>query len=185
MKNFPIFLFFILTQIFPFDNAAAQKNGEGVKKIVIIRHGEKPDKGENLSCEGLNRALKLVTVLHQKIGTPDYIFVPTVNTGKSTHTARMYQTIIPFAVKYNLEINTKYEVKDAESLVLSIKEKNGTILLVWEHKAIENILQQLGIKNPPHWGDNDFDSMFIITFQHGKPVLTKDKENITPANACP
>jgi hypothetical protein len=163
----------------------AQQSGAGLQKIVIIRHGEKPDKGDNLTCQGLNRALKLVNVLHQKIGTPDYIYVPAINTGKSTSTARMYQTVIPFAVKYNLDINSKYEVKNAEELVSSVKKKSGTILLVWEHKAIQEILKTLGIENPPAWSDNDFDSMFIITFRQGKATLTKDRENITPKNSCP
>ena len=45
------------------DNNLADKN----LKVVIIRHGEKPaDKsegGDNLSCQGQNRALQLPAVL--------------------------------------------------------------------------------------------------------------------------
>ena len=45
-------------------------------KVVIIRHGEKPtekpsdksDGGDNLSCQGQNRALQLPAVLIKKIG---------------------------------------------------------------------------------------------------------------------
>jgi hypothetical protein len=35
-------------------------------KVVIIRHGEKPETGDNLSCQGENRALQLPAVLYKK-----------------------------------------------------------------------------------------------------------------------
>src|ERR1700712_2128892 len=82
--------------------SSGQTATAGPEKIVLIRHGEKPDQGDNLSCQGLNRALQLPEVLHRKIGIPSAIFVPALNLGKSTGVARMYQTIVPFAVKYNL-----------------------------------------------------------------------------------
>ncbi|HEV7621607.1 MAG TPA: histidine phosphatase family protein [Flavisolibacter sp.] len=155
------------------------------QKIVIIRHGEKPDKGDNLSCQGLNRSLQLPSVLNKKIGVPDAIFVPALNVGKKTSAARMYQTIIPFAVKYNLSINTKYDVKDEAGVANAIKKENGTVLLVWEHKAIIKIIRALGITDQNiNWDDNDFDSMWIITYVNGKPVLHKETENIRPSAAC-
>src|SRR5947208_13816495 len=92
----------------------SQSTQSDLQKIIIIRHGEKPDKGDNLSCQGLNRALQLPSVIKSKFGLPDKIFVPTPNSGKSTSTSRMYQTIVPFAIKYNLKINTKYDVKDTK-----------------------------------------------------------------------
>ncbi len=185
LKNYFLLCFLGLLSVFAFEKATGQKKTGGVEKLVIIRHGEKPEKGENLNCKGLDRSLKLVNILHQKIGTPDYIYVPAINTGKNTSTARMYQTIVPFAVKYNLNINTKYDVKDAEALVNSIQKKTGTVLLVWEHKGVQNILKTLGVKNPPAWDDNDFDSMITITFPKGIATLSKDRENITPSNNCP
>ena len=181
---FPVLLPFVFIA-FPFAASVAQGSNDALRKVVIIRHGEKPDQGDNLNCQGLNRALKLVNVLHQKLGTPNDVYVPAINTGKSTSTARMYQTIVPFAVKYNVNINSKYDVKDAENLVNSVKKKSGTVLLVWEHKAVEDILKNFGIKNPPEWKDDDFDTMLIITFSKGKALLAKDRENITPAPNCP
>jgi hypothetical protein len=96
----------------------------------------------------------------------------------------MYQTIVPFAIKYNLKINTKYDVKDSEKLADALKKQDGTVLLVWEHKAISKIIKALGIAEKEHWDDNDFDSIWIVTYHNGTPVLTKDKENINPTNDC-
>jgi len=42
-------------------------------KLIFIRHGEKPADGDNLSCVGLNRALKLPEVLKAKFGIPDRV----------------------------------------------------------------------------------------------------------------
>jgi hypothetical protein len=152
--------------------------------VIIIRHGEKPENGDNLSCQGLNRALQLPAVLNKKFGVPDYIFAASVNTGKSTSTARMYQTIVPFAVKYNLSINTKNDLDDTKGLAQDILKRSGTVLVVWEHKHIDNILKALGVQNADKWADDDFDSIWIIDFKSGKPVLTKDKEGLTPAADC-
>lgn len=156
----------------------------GPQKIVIIRHGEKPEKGDNLSCQGLNRALQLSGVLYNKIGVPNQIYVPSLNVGKNTTIARMYQTIIPFAVKYNLNIDTKYGVKDIDKIASHIKQESGTILLVWEHKNILKIAMALGIKEKLMWDDNDYDTIWIITFSNGVAKLFKDKENIKPLSTC-
>jgi hypothetical protein len=160
-------------------------DGKSLQKVIIIRHGEKPEEGDNLSCQGFNRAFQLADVLYAKFKIPDYIFVPSIKTGKSTGTARMYQTIIPFAVKQNLNINTKYEVNDVPGLAASILKKNGTVLIVWEHNYILKIVQALSIKdNHLKWKGDDFDSIWIITFKNGNAVLSYDKENINPSTAC-
>ena len=152
--------------------------------MIIIRHGEKPDKGDNLSCKGFNRALQLTEVLQRKFGIPDRIYTPSPNLGGSTSAARMYQTIIPFAVKYNLKINTKYEVKDEKQIADAIKKQSGTVLLVWEHKAIPKILKALGVEGKMDWDDNVFDSIWIITLQNGTAKLSKDREGINPSADC-
>ena len=185
MKAFFIATFAVIISFCFSGVAKAQKGNDQPQRIVIIRHGEKPDDGNNLTCQGLNRALQLPAVLNKKIGIPDAIYVPAINLGKKTSEARMYQTIVPFAIKYNLNINSRYDVRDEKGLANAIMKERGTVLLVWEHKAIIKIVKALGINEPNiDWNDNDFDSMWIITFQNGKPVLTKDSENIRPSAEC-
>ena len=115
-----------------------------MQKVVIIRHAEKPDKGDNLSCKGFNRALELPAVLYNKYKVPDKIFIPAVNNGKSTNQLRMLETIAPFAIKYNLNIDTKYDVDDAKDVADAILKTNGYVLVVWEHDKIDNIVKALG-----------------------------------------
>ncbi|GAC1420864.1 MAG: hypothetical protein NVS9B7_07040 [Flavisolibacter sp.] len=177
------FCFLLLAFCF-FQSTWSQKTGNAlVQKLVIIRHGEKPEKGDNLSCQGFNRSVQLPAVLFKKIGVPQAIFVPALNEGSKTSAARMYQTIIPYAIKYNLRINTRYEVKDVDGLVKGIGKESGTVLVVWEHKAIGKIMKALGIPDAK-WDESDFDTMYVVTFPNGKAKLTKDAENIKPSGNC-
>jgi hypothetical protein len=171
----------LLIGLFIFQAGFAQTRPD---KIVIIRHGEKPDEGDNLSCAGFNRALRLPAVLDKKIGMINSVFVPSLKMGKSTGGARMYQTIVPYSIKKNVYINTKFDVDDPEGLVGGIMKQQGIVLIVWEHKQIYKLLKQLGVDSPDKWDDDDFDTMLIITYKNNRPVLKKDKEGITPVNRC-
>ena len=153
-------------------------------KVVIIRHGEKPADGDNLSCQGQNRALLLANVLHQKIKVPDYTYVPALKTDKATTHSRMFQTVTPFAVKYNLTINSKYGGNDFAALSKSVFKKTGTVLMVWNHSEIPELAKALGVNSPPDWAQADFDSIWMITYAGGKAQLAQDKESLNPSSNC-
>lgn len=154
-------------------------------KVVIIRHGEKPDSGDNLSCMGFNRALQLPGVIYKKHIVPEYTYVPSVGIGSSTRHARMFQTVIPLTVKYNLTVNSKFAVKDYKKVSADVLLKKGTVLIVWEHKAIPKLARHLGVEDPPSWKSKDFDGIWIITYQEGKALLVQDRQGITQSKDCP
>lgn len=180
MKKSVFALAFLLSFVMSFLTAGAQSK----LKIVIIRHGEKLEKYENLSCAGLNRSLKLVSVLYKKIGVPDHIYIPSIGNGAKTTHARMFQTISPFASAYNVSINSKYSGKDFEGIVRDLDKKQGTILFVWDHENIAALAKALGVKEKLNWGDNDFDAVWIITGKKKNRVLEKDSEGIVPSKNC-
>lgn len=153
-------------------------------KVVIIRHGEKPESGDNLSCQGESRALQLPAVLYKKFNVPAYSYVPSLALGKSTSHARMFQTITPFAIQYNLTVNSNYGEKDAAKAADDVLKKTGTVLMVWEHSEIQALATNLGVKDAPAWNSDDFDSIWVVTYQKGKATLTPDQEGITPSTAC-
>ena len=154
-------------------------------KIVFIRHGEKPEKGGNLTCRGLNRALQLPAVITQKFGVPDFTYVPQLGMGEKTLHARMFETLIPLVSKYNLVINSKFEEKDTLGVASELKSKTGTVLIVWEHKAISGIVHALGVNDNVRWPDDDYDSIWIVTIKNGKASFSTDKEGLNPSNDCP
>ena len=149
--------------------------------IVIIRHGEKPESGDNLSPQGLSRSLQLPTILYGKFGVPNHVYVPALGMDITTAHSRMFQTVTPFAIQYNLSINSKFDEKDFTGLASHMREKTGIALVVWEHHGINSLALAIGINGAPIWADDDYDSIWIITFsQAGEPVLTIDKQNLTP-----
>lgn len=153
--------------------------------IVLIRHAEKPLKGDNLSPEGLHRALQLPAVLHSKFGVPDYLYVPALVMDTSTAHARMFQTATPMAVQYNLSINSKFSEKDVTGVIQDVRAKTGTVLMVWEHHGINELVLALGVNTAPPWPDDDYDSIWIVTLtQNGAPRLTIDQQKLTPSLAA-
>jgi hypothetical protein len=171
--------------------ASSQLLPKGVAlKVVIIRHGEKPANGDNLSCAGLNRALALPAVLDTVTGKPDYTYVPTISTGKKTSNVRMFQTVTPFAVKDGLTINSTYKETATDSAAKEVLKKRGVVLMVWEHSNIPPLAKALGVPGKLQWNGTDFDSIWIIEFTESKKgnlkflSFTIEQENITPSNTC-
>ena len=182
-KKYSIFLFILLLFDFTANTACSQSNN---LKLVFIRHGEKPDDGDNLNCQGLNRSMLLPPVLFKKFGKPNNIYVPSPNPGNVTKRARMLQTITPFVAKYNLNINSQYDVGDAKKLSNALLNESGTVIIVWEHNNIASIVKHLGVNaSSLKWPDSDFDSIWVVTFSKGSAVLTRDKEGLNPSSGCP
>lgn len=153
-------------------------------RVVIIRHAEKPEVGDHLSCQGENRALQLPAVLYRKFNRPDQIFVPSAGIRRPMAHMRMFETIIPFAVKYDLSVNSEFPVNAYVALADRVLKASGTVLLVWEHQDIPAVASQLGVSKPPKWKGRDFDSIWIITYVGGKASLSVDQEGIVPPVEC-
>ena len=184
LKNY-LKVFCIVFCTILFSSAIVYAQTTSALKIIIIRHGEKPANGDNLNCQGLNRSQLLPAVIVSKFGVPDFSYVPSLTADSATKHARMFQTITPLAAKYNLTINSKFNGKDADGLAGDILKKQGEVLVVWDHKMIVPIINAFGITDTNlKWSDDDFDSIWIISFQNGKAVLSKDKEGLHPAADC-
>jgi hypothetical protein len=160
-----------------------------VLTVFIIRHGEKPAKGNNLSCEGQYRALALADTLAVRVGTPNFTYVPKMKTGDSTSSIRMFQTVSPFAISQNLYINSSYKETDVAGAAKDVLSRRGVVLMVWEHGNIPPLAKALGVKasEVPKWHGKDFDSIWTIEFTVSKKgnlkvasFDTTGRENIVP-----
>jgi hypothetical protein len=183
-KCIRLFLLLLIT-VGSFTTGACQK-ADAPLKIVIIRHGEKPDNGDNLNCQGLNRAMALPKVLYTKFGIASAIYIPSINAGDKTRSARMFQTITPYAVKYDLTINSSYNTDDYKHIARDIIQQHGIVILCWEHNAIPHLVKTLGVEgNIRDWPDDDFDSIWIISYsKKGHARLVADREGISPSPGC-
>lgn len=185
---------FLSLALLPLAGATLMAQTNAALKVVIIRHGEKPDSGDNLSCKGQYRALKLADVLTKQIGKPDFTYVPTIGTGKAaTTSARMFQTVSPFAIKHNLIVNSSFKETKVSAAAADVLTRRGLVLMVWEHGNIPPLAKALGVpaaQVPSKWKGHDFDSIWTIEFEQtaagGLQFLsfdTKGKEGIVPP-AC-
>lgn len=154
-------------------------------KVVIIRHAEKPDEGNNLSCQGFNRSVELAEVLHRLYGKFDEVYAAQPNVGSKTTSARMFQTISPYAIKYDISVNTEFKSGDVKELAKDLEQQTGTVLVVWEHSTIARLVRELGIrKEELKWPDDDYDTIWTVTFSGKKPKLSVGSEGLSPQSKC-
>jgi len=190
MKKLPWLIWLIFFLLNNSKVSASGNKDSTVLKVYIIRHGEKPKKGDNLSCAGLNRALALMDVLKKKVGKPDYTYVPTINTGQKTSSVRMFQTVTPFAVREDLHINSQFAETDSTGAAADVLLKRGVVLMVWEHGNIPPLARALGAPVTGIWNPKDFDSIWILSYTADASGnlhyshMKIDQENINPTDKC-
>ena len=144
--------------------------------IVFFRHGEKPSGGYGqITCQGLNRALALPTVLIAKYGTPDYLYAPNPavkisDPAGSFYYVRPLATIEPTAVRVGKSINTRYgynEIASLQALLITPTKADSTIFVAWEHVQLQKIVQNImnsygGRAVVPAWISGDYDSLYVV-----------------------
>lgn len=134
----------------------------GPKRIVIIRHAEKPaSRQPHLAVRGEMRALGLAKLL-PKIVKPDFVFAST----STKHSARPYQTIRPTADKMRLDVSTMYADKETKKVVKDFRKKEfegKTILICWHHGMMPKLIRELGHESPYEpWPEDLYDRMINI-----------------------
>ena len=145
-------------------------------QILLIRHGEKPDTGNQLSDIGLQRAQALRAYFETnpavtKYGTPVAIFA--MKQDGPDGSVRPIQTVTPLAADLKTTINEDYLKNDFQGLakeILSNPAYNGKMVLIcWEHKVIPDIAQELGVTpRPADWKGTDFWTVFEIDYTAAK-----------------
>src|SRR5215204_3666369 len=128
---------------------AGATSARAEETIVFFRHGEKPSGGlGQLTCQGLNRALALPSVLLGKFGTPDYLYAPNPAVKISDPAATFYYVrplapIEPVAIRAGNSVNSRYGYNDITGLrniLVSSSKANDTIFVGWEHAYLVRIV---------------------------------------------
>src|SRR6185437_56371 len=111
--------------------------------IVFMRHGEKPSGGYGqLTCQGLQRALALPSVLTSRYGNAQFIFAPDPavkipDAAGSFNYVRPLATIEPTAIRLGLPVNTQYgytDIADLQSELTGPQYSAATVYVTWEHQ---------------------------------------------------
>lgn len=181
--------------------AAAQAHAE--QTLVFFRHGEKPSGGYGqLTCQGLNRALALPTILLSRYGTPAYLYAPNPavkipDPAGSFYYVRPLATIEPTAIRAVKSVNTGVGYNDVSGLenLLIRSSKNGTTsFIAWEHTYLQKTVQDLmnkygGGVTVPAWSSTDFDSIYVVHVNYGTTITATFHHDIEGLNGqsttCP
>lgn len=115
--------------------------------VLVIRHAEKPEVGNDLSAEGVERAKAYVHYFEtfQVDGKPlklDGLFAAR----DSKHSDRPRLTLEPLSQALNIRLDTSFKDKEPETLARELESRtHGTnILICWHHDEIPDLLRGLG-----------------------------------------
>ena len=167
--------------------------------IVFLRHGEKPSAGlGQITCQGLNRALALPSVLLQKFGTPSYLYAPNPavkvsDPAGSFYYVRPLATIEPTAIRVGLSVNTGYGYNDIEglrSVLIRSSKADQTLFVSWEHdylvKVVQSIMNLYGNGyQVPAWTYGDYDSLYVVRVNYGSTITARFQRDWEGLNNLP
>ena len=157
------------------------------KRILLIRHGEKPDKppphgvtkqgdhdSQSLTVKGWQRAGALVCFLAPTNGplqslllsTPDTIFAapPGGSGSDESMSQRPVETVTPLAKKLGLTVDTGFGKGMEAQVAQAAMAGQGAALVCWQHKdlpLIANAILGNDTTAPQKWPGDRFDVVWI------------------------
>jgi len=146
------------------------------KKIMIVRHGEKPKKKEKgILVNGTKSLDSLIVKGWTRAGALSHLFrsehpallTPTSLHAcyKSKHAQRALETITPLSEILNIPINTNIARDDEKTMAQVAMATDGVVLIAWEHQCIHLIANQIVSKKliPQEWPKDRFDMIYVFT----------------------
>jgi hypothetical protein len=131
-----------------------------------------------------------------KFGKPAFIFAPNpqqqVNDkGQLYDYIRPLATIEPMAIQLGLPVNTQFgfrEIKRLQHELTQARYQDALVFVAWEHALLAQVAKRLVVQGGgdpsavPEWGDDDFDSIYIVKLTRLKGRLavsfTRDREGL-------
>jgi len=162
-------------------------------EIIFLRHAEKPPSGPELNTQGWKRAKALAGLFTQdgrvqEHGRPAAIFA--AGLVKPGGSVRSIQTMIATGKALNLPVDSHITRDNITGLVQAIMDspayEGKTVLVCWEHKKIPGMVAAFGWDEAPKkWNDSVYDRLWILNFEHGRPVRFRDlPEKLLPGDSA-
>jgi hypothetical protein len=166
-----------IVSLFWFAGAAAVSAAPA--QVLLIRHAEKPDVGDDLSLKGRQRAAALAPYFLETAellthGKPVAVYAQQPSDNRPSR--RCLETVKPLAAALDLRVQ-QYMHRESGKMVKSImksrKYEGKTVVICWDHDELPEIAAAFGVADPPEWSARSFDRVWIITFEGGR-VRLKD-----------
>jgi 2,3-bisphosphoglycerate-dependent phosphoglycerate mutase len=130
--------------------------------VFLVRHAERADAGmaaakvagadPDLSGAGISRANSLAAMLKDA----------RIRTVITTEYKRTKQTGDPVATAAGVPLTT-IDSKDVAGLLKKISSSTGNVLVVGHSHTLPEVLKGLGVTEPVTIGEDEFDSLFVVT----------------------
>ena len=151
-------------------------------QILLIRHGEKPAQGNQLSKRGWERSQALPFLFTNRTEFTSYgipVALYAMAPEKQGGSIRAIQTLKYVSEIFKLPIETSFtrdEVKEVVDNINSNRLFDGkTIVLCWEHKVLVDMAHALGVSKKLIWPKAQFDRVWVLDFSpNGDFVSFKD-----------
>jgi hypothetical protein len=146
--------------------------------VLLIRHGEKPDSGPDLSDQGWERAKALPELFNRpefmQYGKPAALYAMSPSDRDPEDTSgsnRAVQTLKYVSQDLGLPINSDYTKTEVPAMVKQImddpKLDGKFVVICWEHKVLTNIAEAFGVVPAPKYPGSAFDRAWLLTLKPG------------------
>jgi hypothetical protein len=148
------------------------------KKVVVLRHAEKPywEGDQRLADVGYKRADYIAQYIPKNFGLPDWIYA----TAGTKASIRPILTVMPLMVHTTAMIDLTHMDDEAEQLGHNLVHEGHhagqNVVVCWHHGKIPALMKGLGLQAgeyPEQWPDNDFGSIYVVTFEKHKTAVSK------------
>jgi hypothetical protein len=152
----------------------------GPKKIIILRHAEKPSdkKIKHLSPIGYARAAALAPVFIEQFGSPTTIYA--AKPKRLDSSVRSIETITPLSSISKVPIYGTFCSDQLANLVNNVltnpRNRDGLIVICWPHKNIQHLCNLLKCLNPPAWDSKVFDQYWVIDYSKSSKLTIKSQK---------
>ena len=161
-------------------------------QILLMRHAEKPEHGNELSFQGWKRAMTLPSLFEnrpdsQQFGKPAALYA--MSPRKIGGSVRSIQTLKFISEKFNLVINSDFTREEVKKLVADIKNNkslNGKMIIIcWEHKLLMEIASELGVDEPLDWPKKQYDRIWSLSYSKDNKLVKFQNlpERLLPADS--
>lgn len=168
-------------------------------QVIIIRHGEKPENGNQLDARGVARANALPGFFQNNpiadaYGPPVAIFAMQPKNANQADgsdeigSLRAIETVTPLARRLGEQVFDPYMKDEFPSLVQTVMAApqftGRTVVICWEHTVIPQMAQDFGLNGgPTNWPDSVFDVAWVLRFTNNKVTsFGLIPENVLPGD---
>ena len=161
---------------------AADGTGLSDAVVLIIRHAEKPERGQGLSAAGKRRAKAYVEYFRDLYVDShplhlDYL----VAAADSENSHRPRLTLEPLSKALRLKLDLRFTHQHCEDLAkeLRAKEHGKHILICWRHGEMPQLLRALGadparLLPDAKWPEHEFGWVVQLRYDHAGHLITDE-----------